>query len=159
MKIGDSSESNRGYLAVSVGWLFDRTHPALHWALAPLIFGLVLAVTLCPVFFLGPLVSPGLPSVETGATTILFLFGSASVGGLFGGVLFQMLHFRYDLRLILCWTVSGLVTGLTMAAGLQLLPNHDENNGWVSIFFIVAGLLLGLVMGIGFARAARQDAA
>lgn len=159
MKISASSESGRGFLEAFVGWLFDRTHPALHWALAPLVFGLVLTLALSPVFFIGPLISPGLPGAKTGATVMLFLFGSAAVGGLFGGVIFHVVYIRYDLRLISCWTVSGLFTGLTWAAGLQFFPNQDENIGWVSIFLVSAGLFLGLVLGLGSAYAARQDSA
>ena len=159
MKFRGTPESGRSFLAVAVNWLFDRTHPALHWAIVPIIFGLVLAGPMCLVLFLGELLHTGQISAKTFAVLMLFLCAAASVGGLGGGLLFHTVNLRYPLRLILCWTVSGLITGLTLAALLQFFLNHDENQMWVSGFFILAGLLAGLTLGVWFAHASRQNAA
>ena len=159
MKSTSASESSRSFLETIFGWTFNRTHPALHWAIVPILFGLMLAVVLCPMLFVGELLNTGQASAITGAVTILFVFGSASIGGLFGGVLFNVFQFRYDLRLISSWAVSGLIAGVSMATGGQFLFNPVENQFWVSIFFVLGGLFLGLVIGIWFAHQSRQDAA
>ena len=159
---GESSEQRpRGPLESILGALMDRTHPALHWAIIPAFFGVTLFAVLSLTFFLGDAMGLVEFRMRPLGTIFLVMFGSASVGGFAGGVLFHNLPGSRPSRLWVSCTVAGLIWGCAMALMLPLLGPGEASRPpdfrWVQVFIVAGGLLLGLVLGLSFARAAALD--
>lgn len=148
---GDTKQ--RGNL---LAMILHRAPRVLHWAIIPIYFGAFLYVCAFPVFLLGHLVGASIGALDL-ARVFVFMFGSASIGGLVGGfVRYGMASSQLNPSII-AWPSAGFVTGATMTLICYFVFDLQEPLIPVVLILFGGPTLLGALFGYLSHRSDTKD--